>query len=185
MTTLISGSIYKIVNTVDDMVYIGSTKQKISVRMAKHRASCKRTTCADRPLYKHMNLLGIDKFRIVLVEAVEVKVREEMLAKEYAYQVQFDTLKTGLNAIRAHCTSEMKIDNHRQAQKEYSENNNEKIKQYRLAHPEQSKQSSKKYQQKSRQSKKYYCEKCKKAFPSPSNLTRHNKTQRHLVKTST
>ena len=54
------GEIYKILNTIDDEIYVGSTIETLGQRMAKHRSDLKR-----RPgykIYKHMNELGAGSF---------------------------------------------------------------------------------------------------------------------------
>ena len=43
--------IYKIINDIDDYVYIGSTTEKLSSRMAKHRFEIKRY---NGRIYQHM-----------------------------------------------------------------------------------------------------------------------------------
>ena len=51
-----NGKIYKIFNSTDDEIYVGSTVQRLCERMAKHRASIK-----NKPhyrLYEHMVLKG-------------------------------------------------------------------------------------------------------------------------------
>ena len=38
------GKIYKILNTIDNEIYVGSTCELLSQRMARHRCSMKKTT---------------------------------------------------------------------------------------------------------------------------------------------
>ena len=52
------GKIYKILDSIDDEIYVGSTTETLGARMAKHRASRKsRSHCQ---LYKHMNELCVE-----------------------------------------------------------------------------------------------------------------------------
>ena len=71
MTTLYT--IYKIINTEDSKVYIGSTKGKQSRDPLKTRFNCH--TSGSRRLKTcnlaiHMRLLGIDKFSIHLIKQI-------------------------------------------------------------------------------------------------------------------
>ena len=79
------GKIYKIINTVDDKIYFGSTTRKLNLRFNNHRSDCKKVKNATFPLYQHMNKLGIDKFMIVLVETVPCNNIKELEAKEKQY----------------------------------------------------------------------------------------------------
>jgi len=57
--------VYKIVNDIDDLAYIGSTTQKLCKRMSNHRDDVKRGS--DRKIHKHMRDVGIEHFKIMLV----------------------------------------------------------------------------------------------------------------------
>lgn len=58
-------NVYKIVNDIDDMVYIGSTTTELWHRMSQHRSDAVKG--AKSPLYKLMRKYGIDHFKIVSV----------------------------------------------------------------------------------------------------------------------
>ena len=55
--------LYKIINDIDDLIYIGSTADKLCKRMANHRLSTKNK---NSKIYIHMNLHGIENFKIIL-----------------------------------------------------------------------------------------------------------------------
>lgn len=67
-------NIYKISNNVDDKIYIGSTRLSLAQRHAMHRYYCDKKTF---PLYKHMNSLGKDNFKIESIKTVTVGSRNE------------------------------------------------------------------------------------------------------------
>ena len=94
-----NGKIYKIVNTINDKIYIGSTQsQYISKRMAHHRENCiKEPTCGK--LYPAMTELGFDKFKILLLESFKFTDKEELRAKEYEWIVKLDSVNSGYNTI--------------------------------------------------------------------------------------
>ena len=62
-----NGKIYCIRNTIDDEVYVGSTCQLLSKRMAVHRRDMTGYK-KNRKLYSKMNELGKDTFYIELIE---------------------------------------------------------------------------------------------------------------------
>ena len=59
-------NIYKIVNDVDDKMYVGTTTTELWHRMSQHRADA-RNGCQS-PLYDLMREYGVEHFRIVRVK---------------------------------------------------------------------------------------------------------------------
>ena len=88
--------VYKIVNDVDDLVYIGSTKQILCKRMTNHRDEAKQGR-GQRRLYRHMRELGFEHFRILLVREYKEISKERLRYKEDKYIKRFDTVRHGLN----------------------------------------------------------------------------------------
>ena len=82
--------IYKIVNTIDNEIYIGSTVERFSERMAKHRYSMK--TKPQYLLYQHMNSVGVEHFGIELIEYYPCATIEELQAKEGEWIRKIGTL---------------------------------------------------------------------------------------------
>jgi hypothetical protein len=72
-----TSTVYKIINDIDDKVYIGLTTSKISKKMTEHRKSaregrtlsvscggpCRRTS----KLYQYMRAIGVQHFKIVCI----------------------------------------------------------------------------------------------------------------------
>ena len=86
--------IYKILNTIDDDVYIGATCQPLSKRMAKHR-DCRNGKCKKHyKLYQKMNNLGIDNFYIELIKETPCDNAEQLRAIEGEYIRQYATLNS-------------------------------------------------------------------------------------------
>ena len=54
-----SGKIYKLINTIDDKVYIGSTITRLCDRIGNHRRKAK-NTAKQSYLYEHMRIIGIE-----------------------------------------------------------------------------------------------------------------------------
>lgn len=78
--------IYKIVNDENDLVYFGSTKQKLCKRMGVHRAMLKRyeegktnNFCSSYEVMQYENP------QIILVEETDCQTREQLRARERYY----------------------------------------------------------------------------------------------------
>ena len=87
-----NGKIYRILNTIDDDCYVGSTCQPLSKRMAKHRESMHSNVKKDRKLYAKMHELGVDNFYIELIEDCPSENKEHLRKKEGEYIRQLGTL---------------------------------------------------------------------------------------------
>ena len=61
------GFIYKIINNINDKVYIGKTDFSIEKRWAEHKKDSQKDL-KNRPLYRAMNKYGIENFSIEIVE---------------------------------------------------------------------------------------------------------------------
>lgn len=70
-------NVYRIVNDVDDMVYIGSTKTELWHRMSQHRAAAKNGE--KSALYDLMRAYGISRFKI---ERVKLSSQETLRSDE-------------------------------------------------------------------------------------------------------
>lgn len=85
-----NGKIYKVVNDVNDMEYIGSTTQPLPKRWYGHKADAKKH---PTPFYTAVNAIGIDHFRIILVENFPCGSKAELEAREYAVMKGCDAAK--------------------------------------------------------------------------------------------
>jgi group I intron endonuclease len=90
------GKIYVIRNTVNDLVYVGSTTQLLCQRMTLHRRKAIQLT--HLPLYQAFAEIGVTKFFIELVDIYPCENMEQLLKKEGEYIRQFDSYKNGYNA---------------------------------------------------------------------------------------
>ena len=117
-------NIYKIWWQGKDDLYVGSTKQKLSMRMAKHRSNCK--SGIQFNLYEIMRINGYD-FEYVLLQSYEVSCKDEQLKHEQHF---IDLLHPNLNNRRAHNTPE----DRKQYHKQYRDIHEDRIKQYYETH---------------------------------------------------
>ena len=84
------GKIYKILNNIDNELYIGSTVEPLGQRMAKHRFNAKGDS--NLKVHNHMRNIGIDNFYIELIESYPCNSKEELNSKEGQYIREFGTL---------------------------------------------------------------------------------------------
>jgi hypothetical protein len=150
-----NGKIYKIEpisGGEDGDVYIGSTtKQYLSQRMSNHRSSYKRwKTGKLKTNFTSFNLFekyGVENCQIVLLEVVNVKTKDELIAREGFYiralncvnriipdrtQKEYKQNYHADNKEKMNAISKNYYDNNKEEikaiSKIYRENNNEKIK---------------------------------------------------------
>ena len=133
--------IYKILNTVNDSCYIGSTCQPLSKRMAKHRSVMNNDVKKGRKLYTSMRELGADKFYIELIIELDDTQNVEQLRKvEGEYIRQLGTLNM---TIAGRC------------RKQWNEEHKEHLKalkqQSYIEHKEERKEQHKKYKEEHRE----------------------------------
>jgi len=140
-----NGKIYKLVNDVDDEIYVGSTCTILAKRLGQHKRDSRKRP--STPVYKHLNEIGWDNVSIILIEKFPCKDREELFQRERYW---FDALKPTLNTKRPIIVSpEEKREQDRIKERKYHEKNREKIKErqrlYHLAHAEERRQKARKY----------------------------------------
>jgi hypothetical protein len=204
MVNYSNGKIYKLVNDVDDKIYIGSTCNRLSHRKNLHKGHSKRKP--NRVVYKHLNSIGWENVDIILVENFNCKSKNELHARERHY---IDLLKPSLNrVIPLRTLQEWCEDNKeliKQNKKKYYDENKEKFKQYGKKYRDENKEKIKAREKKYRddnielikeQNKKYYddnkerlskkykqekltCSYCNKTFRK-NNTTQHIKTNKHI-----
>ena len=83
MTTHKTAKIYKIVNTVDDMIYIGSTIKTLAQRMGNHRERARKVEQYDCKFHRHMNTIGIEYFKILLIKTIDYNSKDEIELEEF------------------------------------------------------------------------------------------------------
>ena len=88
------GKIYKIINDVDDSLYVGSTTKMLCQRLASHRSSI--NTKKAGKIHIHMKNLGVEHFTIILLESFPCDNKDELRAREQYWK---DNLKACLNMV--------------------------------------------------------------------------------------
>lgn len=90
-----NGYIYKIVNDINDKVYVGKTLSSIEKRFHEHCKDSKDLYKENRPLYKAMNKYGIEHFSIQEIEQVSIN---DLSQREQYWINQYDSYHNGYNA---------------------------------------------------------------------------------------
>lgn len=128
------GKIYKITNDINALVYVGSTTRTLARRMNNHRTTARKE--GKSALWRAMRELGIDHFKIELVEEFECNTKEELRIREQYWIGQLDTLQNGYNKYFACQSEEQKIaraGRHARYQERNRELINQRRKERRLA----------------------------------------------------
>ena len=121
------GKIYKLLNTINVEVYVGSTCQKLlSKRMGKHREDA--LIHKTSPIYKMMNELGADKFYIELIMNYPCNSKDELVAKEREWIRNIDTLNKRIEGRTKKEYYEDNKDILAEKNKIYRENNSDMLK---------------------------------------------------------
>lgn len=89
-------NVYKIVNDIDDSVYVGSTTTELWHRMSQHRADARKGQ--KSPLYDLMREYGAEHFKIELVK----RSTEERLKADEEVAISLVPVEKRLNYKR-HC----------------------------------------------------------------------------------
>ena len=92
-----NGKIYKLVNDVNDDIYVGSTCGTLRLRKSEHKKRSRKKP--NMKVYQCVNECGWDNCRIILVESFPCNNKDELLARE---QHWIDELKPSLNGTGAY-----------------------------------------------------------------------------------
>ena len=87
--------IYKIINDINNKIYIGKTYRTIEKRFQEHCREYKTRRSETRPLYRAMNKYGIEHFHIELIEETSNPEEREEYWIEY-----YGSFKNGYNATK-------------------------------------------------------------------------------------
>ena len=178
MPNYANGSIYKIWSISTDEIYIGSTTQNLSKRMSCHIGCYKLYQKGKCKYVTSFKILGYGDARIELIEKVECKCKEELIAREGHYirnlkcvnkVIPDRTRKEQQDAYTAsHKTEKKKYD------KEYNIKNAVKRCDYSREWYQKNKIESNK-----RRNEKITC--CCGSVASKRNMATHKKSKKHLA----
>ena len=132
------GKIYQILNSETDDVYVGSTCQKLSKRMANHRTQLKSGRVSK--LYDKMYEIGEEKFYIELIEEYPCENSEQLLKREGEWMRRIATLNENVagRTKKEYADENRNIKN--QKAKEHYQENKEQILQRQREHYQENKE---------------------------------------------
>lgn len=91
------GKIYKLVNTIDDEIYVGSTIRKLNRRFSGHKCASKKNH--NYKVYQHCDQVGWGNIKIELIENYPCESKKELLKRERYWA---DELNASLNQFKAY-----------------------------------------------------------------------------------
>ena len=94
-----NGAIYKIVNNIDDQIYVGSTCLMLAKRLYDHKRTATRKP--NQPVYRHLSEIGWENVRIILVEQFPCDTKDQLEQRERYW---YDMLKPKLNKNKPRIT---------------------------------------------------------------------------------
>jgi hypothetical protein len=161
-------SVYKIINDVDDKVYVGSTcKEYLSQRLAAHKSDFRHWQRGKIGRVTSFDLIELDDVEIILLESYPCNSKDELTARERHWCDLNKELIVNKNRPSISCDESLQskredyIKNkeyYLELQKQYRENHKDELIQYRKI--------------------KYNCE-CGSLNIAKSDKSKHNKTDKH------
>lgn len=139
------GKIYKVVNIASPNecdCYIGSTCNSLSKRFSVHKKDSKQQRNQNIVLYQKFHELGVENFRIVLLEEFPCKKSEQLRAREEYHRQK---IGAAYNMMRALATKQDISQDKKDKYQENKERICEKVKQYRMSNKEKVAATDKKY----------------------------------------
>ncbi len=164
------GKIYKITNDYNDDIYIGSTCDTLIRRFINHKSDSKKEHCKNKPIYKLMNEIGFERFRIELIEEYTCQDKYQLRQREGHFIREIGTLNQNIAGRTK-----------QEYQKENYEANREHLEEYKKNNKEKYQKINKDYYQKNQEyiTERVLCE-CGCSI-SRSNIAKHNKTIKHIA----
>ena len=96
MSRFSNSKVYKLINSIDNKIYIGSTTQSLCKRLADHKKSAKYN---PQFVHKHFNTIGWDTVKIILIETIHCFNKEQLTQREQHF---IDEYKPELNKWSAY-----------------------------------------------------------------------------------
>lgn len=106
------GKIYLIKNSVNDLVYVGSTTVSLQRRLRLHKEDSIKPACQHWKLYQAFSSIGLQNFSIELIENFPCSQQSELLRREGYFIRHFNSIEKGYNTLLSGRTvQEYKKDN--------------------------------------------------------------------------
>jgi len=87
-------NVYKITNSINNLIYVGCSTQELNIRYNSHKCRAKTN---DTKIYEAMRNIGILNFKIELIEEYKDITKRHLLEQEEKYIRLFNTVECGYN----------------------------------------------------------------------------------------
>jgi group I intron endonuclease len=180
-----NAKIYRLVNSVDDQFYVGSTCTSLAKRKNNHKNDARKKP--NVRVYQHLNQIGWDNVVIELLELYPCGSRTELERRERAFIDEMKpTLNTNLPA--SHLPEDTKgrknalyYANHKDEQMQrvsrWKADNQEKLKEYTTEYRAENKEKIQQYQARWRAENRGYMSKYEKNNPEYAQRERERKAK--------
>jgi len=181
--TYSNGKIYKISNDYNNEIYVGSTCDTIVKRFSCHKLEARKEHNKHKPLYKLINEIGFDRFRIELIEDYPCEDKYQLRQREGHFIREFGTMNMKIDGRTRKEYQEIWYEKNKETEKE-----KRKEKYYENIEKEQ--ENNKKYREKNKdvlnekKREKVYCAACDCWF-NKCGQARHNNRLKHIEATKT
>lgn len=152
------GKIYKLVNDVDNEIYVGSTCNSLPKRLGEHKGKMKHKP--NQKIYQKMHALGLAHFRIILVEDYPCNNKNELTAREEHWRTELKAslnmvcCSTGIKCCKIGSAEDEQIEYRRNYEKAY--NKTEKRKEFNKKHQREYRKTEKGQAYNKQYRKQYY-----------------------------
>jgi hypothetical protein len=151
-----NSKIYKIVCNKTGAVYVGSTTQKLCVRLSSHRRDYKRYLNGKYSFVSSFNIIKNEDYDIVLIESFSCETKEELHKKERHYIESLECVNKNIptrtdleyrdaNKDKIRQYREVNKDKLKVVNKEYRDANKDKIKDMKKEYNDSNKEKIKEY----------------------------------------
>ena len=133
-----NAKVCKLVNTVDETFYIGSTCNTLARRLGQHKTNARKEDNFENKAYNHLRKVGLENLKIILLNEFYLENKDQLLREENNYIEMYKNDTNCLNSRFAIRDKEEYYKEYRaknrdkliEKHKEYRENNKTKISEY-------------------------------------------------------
>ena len=115
-----NAKVYKLVNTVDETFYIGSTCNTLARRLGQHKTNARKENNLENKAYNHLRKVGLENLKIILINEFYLENKDQLLREENNY---IEMYKDDPNCL----ISRFAIRDKELCLKEYREKNKDKL----------------------------------------------------------
>ena len=80
-----NAKVYKLVNTVDETFYIGSTCNTLARRLGQHKTNARKENNLENKAYNQLRKVGLENLKIILINEFYLENKDQLLREENNY----------------------------------------------------------------------------------------------------